>query len=167
MLQARFQMKQLFEVAGRVPPAAEGRVRRGAHGAAADWQLPIDEDLLRRAFSARRKTLRNALPEVDFEARRHRPEAAAGEPLAGGLRASVDEPHALAAAKHRAARQFSISSISLSDFQRNQSAAPDLAGYHGMHIRQVIPNVLIPEKVDRSRVYPSLKISAMILMILR
>jgi len=33
-----------------------------------DWQLPVDEDLLRRAFSARRKTLRNALPEIDFEA---------------------------------------------------------------------------------------------------
>jgi 16S rRNA (adenine1518-N6/adenine1519-N6)-dimethyltransferase len=33
-----------------------------------DWQLPVDEDLLRRAFSARRKTLRNALPGVDFAA---------------------------------------------------------------------------------------------------
>jgi 16S rRNA (adenine1518-N6/adenine1519-N6)-dimethyltransferase len=30
--------------------------------------LAIDEDLLRKAFSARRKTLRNALPGVDFAA---------------------------------------------------------------------------------------------------
>ena len=30
--------------------------------------LPVDEDLLRRAFSARRKTLRNALPGIDFAA---------------------------------------------------------------------------------------------------
>ncbi|HJX20346.1 MAG TPA: hypothetical protein VJ454_05095, partial [Steroidobacteraceae bacterium] len=30
--------------------------------------LEIDEQLLRRAFSARRKTLRNALPEIDFAA---------------------------------------------------------------------------------------------------
>jgi 16S rRNA A1518/A1519 N6-dimethyltransferase RsmA/KsgA/DIM1 with predicted DNA glycosylase/AP lyase activity len=40
--------------------------------------LEIDEDLLRRAFSARRKTLRNALPGVDFAAAgvdpTHRPE---------------------------------------------------------------------------------------------
>ena len=28
----------------------------------------VDDDLLRKAFSARRKTLRNALPEVDFSA---------------------------------------------------------------------------------------------------
>jgi 16S rRNA (adenine1518-N6/adenine1519-N6)-dimethyltransferase len=30
--------------------------------------LVIDEALLRRAFSARRKTLRNALPGIDFAA---------------------------------------------------------------------------------------------------
>ena len=30
--------------------------------------LKIDDDLLRRAFSARRKTLRNALPGLDFAA---------------------------------------------------------------------------------------------------
>jgi 16S rRNA (adenine1518-N6/adenine1519-N6)-dimethyltransferase len=30
--------------------------------------LHVDEALLRRAFSARRKTLRNALPGVDFAA---------------------------------------------------------------------------------------------------
>ncbi|HEY3075501.1 MAG TPA: 16S rRNA (adenine(1518)-N(6)/adenine(1519)-N(6))-dimethyltransferase, partial [Burkholderiales bacterium] len=30
--------------------------------------LRVDEDLLRKAFSARRKTLRNALPGIDFAA---------------------------------------------------------------------------------------------------
>jgi 16S rRNA (adenine1518-N6/adenine1519-N6)-dimethyltransferase len=30
--------------------------------------LEIDADLLRQAFSARRKTLRNAMPGVDFDA---------------------------------------------------------------------------------------------------
>lgn len=67
-LQARFAMKKLFKVAKgafRPPPKVESAVVRMAP---LDWQLPIDEDLLRRAFSARRKTLRNALPEVDFEA---------------------------------------------------------------------------------------------------
>ncbi len=28
----------------------------------------VDDDLLRKAFSARRKTLRNALPQADFAA---------------------------------------------------------------------------------------------------
>jgi 16S rRNA (adenine1518-N6/adenine1519-N6)-dimethyltransferase len=67
-LQARFAMKKLFKVAKgafRPPPKVESAVVRMEPLA---WQLPIDEDLLRRAFSARRKTLRNALPEVDFEA---------------------------------------------------------------------------------------------------
>ena len=67
-LQARFAMKKLFKVAKgafRPPPTVESAVVRMQP---LDWQLPIDEDLLRRAFSARRKTLRNALPEVDFEA---------------------------------------------------------------------------------------------------
>jgi 16S rRNA (adenine1518-N6/adenine1519-N6)-dimethyltransferase len=67
-LQARFAMKKLFKVAKgafRPPPKVESAVVRMEP---LDWQLPIDEDLLRRAFSARRKTLRNALPEVDFEA---------------------------------------------------------------------------------------------------
>ena len=67
-LQARFAMKKLFKVAKgafRPPPKVESAVVRMAP---LDWQLPIDEDLLRRAFSARRKTLRNALPDVDFEA---------------------------------------------------------------------------------------------------
>ena len=67
-LQARFAMKKLFKVAKgafRPPPKVESAVVRMQP---LDWQLPIDEDLLRRAFSARRKTLRNALPEVDFAA---------------------------------------------------------------------------------------------------
>jgi 16S rRNA (adenine1518-N6/adenine1519-N6)-dimethyltransferase len=67
-LQARFQMKKLFNVAPgafRPPPKVDSAVVRLAP---LDWQLPIDEDLLRKAFSARRKTLRNALPGIDFEA---------------------------------------------------------------------------------------------------
>ena len=67
-LQARFAMKKLFKVAKgafRPPPKVESAVVRMEP---LDWQLPIDEDLLRRAFSARRKTLRNALPGIDFAA---------------------------------------------------------------------------------------------------
>ena len=67
-LQARFQMKKLFNVsrgAFRPPPKVESAFVRMEPLA---WQLPLDEDLVRRAFSARRKTLRNALPEVDFAA---------------------------------------------------------------------------------------------------
>src|SRR5262245_1639925 len=67
-LQARFQMKKLFNVAPgafRPPPKVDSALVRMEP---LDWQLPIDEDLLRRTFSARRKTLRNALPEIDFEA---------------------------------------------------------------------------------------------------
>ena len=67
-LQARFRMRKLFNVAKgafRPPPNVESAVVRMEP---LDWQLPIDEDLLRRAFSGRRKTLRNALPGVDFAA---------------------------------------------------------------------------------------------------
>jgi 16S rRNA (adenine1518-N6/adenine1519-N6)-dimethyltransferase len=67
-LQSKFRMQKLFKVAAgafRPPPKVESAVVRMEP---LDWPLPIDEDLLRRAFSARRKTLRNALPEVDFEA---------------------------------------------------------------------------------------------------
>ena len=67
-LQARFSMKKLFKVAKgafRPPPKVESAVVRMQP---LEWQLPIDEDLLRRAFSARRKTLKNSLTEVDFEA---------------------------------------------------------------------------------------------------
>jgi 16S rRNA (adenine1518-N6/adenine1519-N6)-dimethyltransferase len=67
-LQSKFRMQKLFKVAPgafRPPPKVDSAVVRLEP---LDWQLPIDEDLLRRAFSARRKTLRNALPEVDFAA---------------------------------------------------------------------------------------------------
>jgi 16S rRNA (adenine1518-N6/adenine1519-N6)-dimethyltransferase len=67
-LQSRFQMKKILKVAPgafRPPPKVESALVRMQP---LDWALPVDEDLLRRAFSARRKTLRNALPEIDFEA---------------------------------------------------------------------------------------------------
>ena len=67
-LQAKFRMKKLFSVARgafRPPPKVESALVRMVP---LDPQLPVDEDLVRRAFSARRKTLRNALPEVDFAA---------------------------------------------------------------------------------------------------
>jgi 16S rRNA (adenine1518-N6/adenine1519-N6)-dimethyltransferase len=67
-LQARFKMNKLFNVskgAFRPPPKVESAVVRLEPLARI---LPIDEDLLRRAFSARRKTLRNALPGIDFAA---------------------------------------------------------------------------------------------------
>ena len=66
-LQARFAMEKLFTVgkgAFRPPPKVESAVVRMVPLAAA---LAIDEDLLRRAFSARRKQLRNALPGIDLE----------------------------------------------------------------------------------------------------
>jgi len=65
-LQARFEIKKLFNVASgafRPPPKVESAVVRLIPRKEI---LQIDEDLLRRAFSARRKTLKNALPEVDF-----------------------------------------------------------------------------------------------------
>jgi 16S rRNA (adenine1518-N6/adenine1519-N6)-dimethyltransferase len=65
-LQARFRMKKLFKVskgAFRPPPKVESAVVRLEPLAQI---LEIDEDLLRKAFSARRKTLKNALPGVDF-----------------------------------------------------------------------------------------------------
>jgi 16S rRNA (adenine1518-N6/adenine1519-N6)-dimethyltransferase len=67
-LQARFRMKKLFKVskgAFRPPPKVESALVRLEPLA---QSLAIDEDLLRKAFSARRKTLRNALPGVDFAA---------------------------------------------------------------------------------------------------
>ena len=66
-LQARFAMEKLFTVskgAFRPPPKVESAVVRMVPLANA---LAIDEDLLRRAFSARRKQLRNALRGVDLE----------------------------------------------------------------------------------------------------
>ncbi len=67
-LQARFRMNKLFKVskgAFRPPPKVESAVVRMEP---LSRILEIDEQLLRRAFSARRKTLRNALPEIDFAA---------------------------------------------------------------------------------------------------
>jgi 16S rRNA (adenine1518-N6/adenine1519-N6)-dimethyltransferase len=67
-LQARFAMKKLFNVgsgAFRPAPRVDSAVVRLVP---LPEILRIDEELLRRAFSARRKTLRNALPGVDFAA---------------------------------------------------------------------------------------------------
>jgi 16S rRNA (adenine1518-N6/adenine1519-N6)-dimethyltransferase len=67
-LQARFKMKKLFNVskgAFRPPPKVESAVVRLEP---LPKQGKLDDDLLRRAFSARRKTLRNALPGIDFAA---------------------------------------------------------------------------------------------------
>jgi 16S rRNA (adenine1518-N6/adenine1519-N6)-dimethyltransferase len=61
-------MKKLFNVgrgAFRPPPKVESAVVRLEPLAT---PLDVDENLLRKAFSARRKTLRNALPGVDFAA---------------------------------------------------------------------------------------------------
>ena len=61
-LQARFAMKKLFKVAKgsfRPPPKVESAVVRLVP---LERPLEVDEDLLRKAFSARRKQLRNALP---------------------------------------------------------------------------------------------------------
>ena len=67
-LQARFAMKKLFNVgkgAFRPPPKVESAVVRLEP---LSEPMDVNEDLLRKAFSARRKTLRNALPGVDFAA---------------------------------------------------------------------------------------------------
>ena len=65
-LQARFAMEKLFNVAKgafRPPPKVESAVVRLVPLA---QPLHVDDELLRKAFSARRKQLRNALPGVDF-----------------------------------------------------------------------------------------------------
>jgi 16S rRNA (adenine1518-N6/adenine1519-N6)-dimethyltransferase len=67
-LQARFRMHKLFNVskgAFRPPPKVESAVVRLLP---LEAPLAVNEDLLRRAFSARRKQLRNALPGIDFAA---------------------------------------------------------------------------------------------------
>ncbi|HUQ74334.1 MAG TPA: 16S rRNA (adenine(1518)-N(6)/adenine(1519)-N(6))-dimethyltransferase RsmA [Burkholderiales bacterium] len=66
-LQARFRMEKLFTVSSgafRPPPKVESAVVRLEPRTPI---LEVNEDLLRRAFSARRKQLRNALPGVDLE----------------------------------------------------------------------------------------------------
>ena len=67
-LQARFRMQRLFKVsrgAFRPPPKVESAVVRLLP---LERPLEVNADLLRKAFSARRKTLRNALPGIDFAA---------------------------------------------------------------------------------------------------
>ena len=69
-LQARFRMNKLFGVprgAFRPPPKVASAVVRLEPLAET---LEIDDDLLRRAFSARRKQLRNALPLAEEHYRR-------------------------------------------------------------------------------------------------
>jgi 16S rRNA (adenine1518-N6/adenine1519-N6)-dimethyltransferase len=65
MLQTRFRMEKLFRVAAgafRPPPKVESAVVRLAPlGAPPDCDAQRLEEIVRRAFSARRKTLRNAL----------------------------------------------------------------------------------------------------------
>ena len=72
MLQARFAMQKLFRVAAgafRPPPSVESAVVRMTPLAGVDLP-PALPDIARRAFSARRKTLRNALglAPAQFEA---------------------------------------------------------------------------------------------------
>jgi 16S rRNA (adenine1518-N6/adenine1519-N6)-dimethyltransferase len=67
-LQARFRMHKLFDVsrgAFSPPPKVDSAVVRLVP---LETPLAVDEDLLRRAFSARRKTIRNALAGIDLEA---------------------------------------------------------------------------------------------------
>ena len=67
-LQARFRMQRLFKVsrgAFRPPPKVESAVVRLLP---LERPLEVNADLLRKAFSARRKTLRNALPGIEFAA---------------------------------------------------------------------------------------------------
>jgi len=72
MLQVRFRMKKLFTVAPgafRPPPKVESAIVRMEPIEMPDVDAKVFADVVRRAFSARRKTLRNALglTEVDFE----------------------------------------------------------------------------------------------------
>jgi 16S rRNA (adenine1518-N6/adenine1519-N6)-dimethyltransferase len=70
MLQLRFDMKKLFRVppgAFRPPPKVESAmVRMSPLPREKDFPEEGFERIVRQAFSARRKTLRNALPEIDF-----------------------------------------------------------------------------------------------------
>lgn len=71
-LQTRFRMERLFRVAPgafRPPPKVHSAlVRLVPHAARPALDEPFLDELLRRAFSARRKTLRNALAGVDVAA---------------------------------------------------------------------------------------------------
>jgi 16S rRNA (adenine1518-N6/adenine1519-N6)-dimethyltransferase len=74
MLQTRFAMTKLFKVAPgafRPPPKVDSAVVRLVPLAEKpDWDQALFERIVREAFSARRKTLRNALPLApgDYEA---------------------------------------------------------------------------------------------------
>jgi len=74
MLQTRFRMHKLFNVgpgAFRPPPKVDSAVVRLVPIAdKPDWDEAVLERIVREAFSARRKTLRNALPlpTEDYEA---------------------------------------------------------------------------------------------------
>jgi 16S rRNA (adenine1518-N6/adenine1519-N6)-dimethyltransferase len=72
MLQARFAMRKLFRVAPgafRPPPRVESAlVRMLPLEEKMDCDEAVFEKLVRQAFSARRKTLRNALPGMDLAA---------------------------------------------------------------------------------------------------
>ena len=82
------RMEKLFNVSeGRLPAAAEGASRRWCAWCRSTQPLHVDEDLLRKAFSARRKHLRNALPGVDFARAGIDPQLRRREPRAAGLRA--------------------------------------------------------------------------------
>jgi 16S rRNA (adenine1518-N6/adenine1519-N6)-dimethyltransferase len=102
-LQTRFQMRKLFNVsrgAFRPPPKVESAlVRMLPLGAAqrADMDEELFADVLRRAFSARRKTLRNALGLV--------PQDWAALDIDPGLR-----PEALAPAQYVRIAQYIASS---------------------------------------------------------
>jgi 16S rRNA (adenine1518-N6/adenine1519-N6)-dimethyltransferase len=71
-LQTRFRMKKLFRVApGAFRPAPKvdsAVVRLEPLAERPQMDEAAFDDILRRAFSARRKTLRNALPDVDLAA---------------------------------------------------------------------------------------------------
>jgi 16S rRNA (adenine1518-N6/adenine1519-N6)-dimethyltransferase len=71
-LQTRFRMKKLFRVApGAFRPAPKvdsAVVRLEPLAERPEMDEAAFDDILRRAFSARRKTLKNALPEVDLAA---------------------------------------------------------------------------------------------------
>jgi 16S rRNA (adenine1518-N6/adenine1519-N6)-dimethyltransferase len=73
MLQTRFRMQKLFNVAPgafRPPPKVDSAVVRLVPlPEKPDWDQEVLEKIVREAFSARRKTLRNALPlaPADYE----------------------------------------------------------------------------------------------------
>ena len=67
-LQSRFRIRKLFNVsrgAFRPPPKVESAL---VSLVPLEEPLLLDEDLLRKAFSARRKTIKNSMPGIDFAA---------------------------------------------------------------------------------------------------